>query len=64
MVVLRVSVRSDGTADAVKVISDPGAGFGQAARACALRTRFRPALDDAGAVVAAWSPPIRVRFVR
>jgi protein TonB len=64
VVVLRVSVRSDGTADAVKIVSDPGTGFGQAARACALRTHFRPALDDAGAAIAAWSPPIRVRFVR
>jgi protein TonB len=64
MVVLRVSVRSDGTADAVKILSDPGAGFGPAARACALRTHFRPALDEGGAAMAAWSPPIRVRFVR
>ena len=64
VVVLRVSVRSDGTADAVKILSDPGTGFGAAARACALRTHFRPALDDGGAAMAAWSPPIRVRFVR
>ncbi len=64
VVVLRVSVRSDGTADAVKILSDPGAGFGPAARACALRTHFRPALDEGGAAMAAWSPPIRVRFVR
>lgn len=64
VVVLRVSVRSDGTADEVKVLSDPGSGFGQAARACALRTHFRPALDEGGVAIAAWSPPIRVRFVR
>jgi protein TonB len=64
LVVLKVSVRSDGTADEVKIVSDPGTGFGQAARACALRTHFRPALDDGGAATAAWSPPIRVRFVR
>jgi periplasmic protein TonB len=64
VVVLRVSVRSNGTADEVKIVSDPGSGFGPAARACALRTHFRPALDDGGAAIAAWSPPIRVRFVR
>ena len=64
VVVLRVFVRSNGTADEVKIVSDPGSGFGPAARACALRTHFHPALDDGGAAVAAWSPPIRVRFVR
>ena len=64
IVVLRVFVRRNGTADAVKIVSDPGSGFGPAARACALRTHFRPALDDGGAAMAAWSPPIRVRFVR
>jgi protein TonB len=64
MVVLRVFVRSNGSAGEVKIVSDPGAGFGPAARACALRTHFRPALDDGGAAMAAWSPPIRVRFVR
>jgi protein TonB len=64
MVVLRVFVRSNGTADEVKIVSDPGSGFAPAARACALRTHFRPAVDDGGAAMAAWSPPIRVRFVR
>jgi protein TonB len=63
-VLLRVAVRPDGQVTEVKVVSDPGLGFGQAARACALRTRFQPALDHSGQAIAAWSGPIRVRFIR
>jgi protein TonB len=64
-VVLRVSVRSDGRVDRVDVTQDPGFGFGRAARDCALASRaFTPALDAAGAPIAAQSPPIRVHFYR
>jgi protein TonB len=63
-VVLRVSVRPDGRAERVDVLSDPGFGFGPAARLCALRTAFEPAHDSAGQPVAALSPPIRVHFFR
>jgi len=63
-VVLRASVRPDGRADNVDVLSDPGFGFGAAARLCALRTRFEPARDPAGQPIAALSPPIRVHFFR
>jgi periplasmic protein TonB len=63
-VVLRVAVRADGRAERVDLVDDPGFGFGRAARACALQTRFEPARDPAGALVAALSPPIRVHFWR
>ena len=63
-VVLRVTVRADGGADRVDVLSDPGFGFGAAARLCALRTRFEPAVDPQGRAVVALSPPIRVHFFR
>jgi protein TonB len=63
-VVLRVAVRADGGAERADVVSDPGLGFGAAARLCALRTRFEPARDAAGAAIAALSPPIRVHFFR
>lgn len=63
-VVLRVTVRADGRADRVDVLSDPGFGFGTAARLCAQRTRFEPARDPVGQPVAALSPPIRVHFYR
>jgi protein TonB len=63
-VVLRAAVRADGRAEQVDIVSDPGFGFGAAARACALQTRFEPARDPAGQPTAALSPPIRVHFFR
>ncbi len=63
-VVLQASVRADGRADRVEVFSDPGFGFGAAARLCALRTRFEPARDSAGQPISAQSPSIRVHFFR
>jgi protein TonB len=46
------------------VLADPGHGFGAAAVACALRTRFVPARARSGQAVRSLSPPIRVRFTR
>ena len=63
-VVLRVVVRVDGRAERADVVSEPGFGFGQAARTCAMATRFEPARDAAGHAIAATSPPIRVHFFR
>jgi protein TonB len=63
-VVLRATVGVDGRADHVDVLSDPGFGFGAAARLCTLRTRFDPARDPAGQPIPAQSPPIRVHFYR
>jgi len=64
-VVLRVAVRPDGRVERADVLSDPGFGFGRAARECALSSRaFAPALDANGASVGAMSPPIRVHFFR
>lgn len=63
-VVVRVAVGADGRADRVDVLSDPGFGFGAAARLCALKTRFEPAHDPVGQPLAALSPPIRVHFFR
>jgi protein TonB len=63
-VLLRADVRSDGRADRVDVLIDPGLGFGAAARLCALRTRFEPARDGAGQPIAGQSPRIRVHFFR
>ncbi|MES1172505.1 MAG: energy transducer TonB, partial [Bacteroidota bacterium] len=63
-VVLRVIVRADGSAESARLVSDPGHGFGGAAVACALRTRFAPARDRGGHPTRMESPPIRVRFTR
>ncbi len=63
-VILKVVVRSDGSVSRARAVKDPGDGFGDAAVACALRTRFTPALDQLGKPVSSSSPPIRVRFTR
>jgi protein TonB len=63
-VVLRAAVGVDGHVEHVDVLSDPGFGFGAAARLCALRTRFEPARAPAGEPIAAVSPAIRVHFFR
>jgi periplasmic protein TonB len=63
-VVLRVVVDAGGAAEQATVLADPGHGFGAAAVACALRTRFVPARDGNGEAVRSVSPPIRVRFTR
>jgi protein TonB len=62
--VIRVTVRPDGSVERATVLVDPGHGFGEAARRCALGSRFMPARDRSGRVVHADSPPIRVRFTR
>ncbi|MDC3958008.1 hypothetical protein KEG38_29395 [Polyangium jinanense] len=59
-----ITVRADGTPQSVNVMSDPGYGFGRAARLCALSRRYTPALDRAGTPRVAATPPIRVRFTR
>jgi protein TonB len=63
-VTIRVVVDMTGAVESVIVLSDPGHGFGQNARACALRTRFTPARDREGRPMRATSPPILVRFTR
>jgi protein TonB len=64
IVLIAVTVLSNGTPQAVTVLRDPGHGFGAAARACALGQRFTPALDRAGIPMLATTPPITVRFTR
>lgn len=51
-VTIQVDVRSDGTASAVRVLKDPGSGFGREARRYALTQRYRVALDHDGNPVA------------
>jgi periplasmic protein TonB len=64
LVILRVVVRPDGSAESAARVHDPGHGFGEAALACALRTRFTPGQGRDGKPVKQESPPIRVRFTR
>jgi periplasmic protein TonB len=64
VVPILVTVRPDGSAQSVKVISDPGHGFGRAARECALRQSYLPARDRQGRAVVGTTPPINVKFTR
>lgn len=64
VVQLVVTVRPDGSAAAVKVVSDPGHGFGKSARQCALSRRYTAALDRDGNATTGTTPPIKVRFTR
>jgi protein TonB len=60
-----VTVAPDGSAKSVRVVDkDPGFGFGQLARRCALRRRYQPALDARGQPVTAPTRPIRIKFDR
>lgn len=59
-----VTVGNDGSPRSVSVVSDPGTGFGRAARQCALGRRYTAGLDRDGNATTATTPPIRVRFSR
>jgi hypothetical protein len=61
----RVIVRPDGSAASASVDAESpqGQGFGAAARACLLATRFAPGVDRAGAAVTA-PAVVHVRFRR
>jgi periplasmic protein TonB len=61
--VIEVSAAGDGRIVSVRVISDPGHGFGREARACAMRQGFDPALDREGNGIAA-TKQFRVGFHR
>jgi Gram-negative bacterial TonB protein C-terminal len=63
-VLVVVRVGPDGRALSVRVVRDPGQGFGAAAGTCVMRQRYRPALDHAGVPVVGETVPFRVRFTR
>lgn len=63
-VVIMVTVRPDGSPLSVKVVNDPGHGFGRAARMCALGKRYTPGLDREGKPATGTLGPITVRFTR
>jgi protein TonB len=64
LVVVVVDVRKDGTAASVAVKSDPGHGFGRAARTCALGRLYQPARDREGKPTGGPTDPVTVRFLR
>jgi protein TonB len=60
---IMLTVAADGSVKDVKVVADPGHGFGRAARQCAMRQRMNPAVDRSGNPVLS-SLPIFVTFQR
>jgi hypothetical protein len=60
---LRVTVEPDGTASNASILSDPGRGFGPAARTCVVGRRYAPALDRNGTPMLAFGI-VWVSFVR
>jgi protein TonB len=61
---IAVTVGEDGRPRAVSVLSDPGNGFGRAARRCAMTQSYAFALDPAGRPRTATTAPITVTFTR
>jgi protein TonB len=58
-----ITVRPDGTAQSAQVTSDPGHGFGRAARMCALSRKYNAGLDRDGKP-ATVSFSVRITFSR
>jgi protein TonB len=63
-VTLQVDVKADGSASTVRVLSDPGNGFGREARRCAMNKRYATALDHEGTAIAGTTKAFRVHFSR
>jgi protein TonB len=63
IVPILVTIGPDGSVLSAKVMTDPGHGFGRAARECALRQRLVPARDRQGRPIAA-TAPLNVKFTR
>jgi biopolymer transport protein ExbD len=64
MVVIEVDVDAAGRPISVRILADPGYGFGDAATACAMSRTYIPAFNAEGKAVTGKTPPIRIRFVR
>jgi protein TonB len=64
MAQIAVTVRADGTAEAVDVVFDPGHGFGRVAKACALKQHWDVGLDHDGHAITAKTKTFVVRFNR
>jgi periplasmic protein TonB len=63
-VLLVVTVTPDGRPKDVRVLKDPGFGFGRVARQCAMRKTYTAGLDRGGNAITTTTPPITVRFIR
>jgi protein TonB len=63
VVSLQITVDESGRATSVRVVSEPGHGFGREARTCAISSRYEPARNAVGAAITA-TLLVNVRFDR
>jgi periplasmic protein TonB len=63
-VTLQADVRADGTPTQVRVLKDPGNGFGREARRCAMNRHWSTALDHDGTPIPGSTGPVTVHFTR
>ena len=61
-VVVSVTVKPNGRPESVEVVEDPGHGFGELAKRCALAHEFIPALDREGRPLRATTRPFTIGF--
>jgi Gram-negative bacterial TonB protein C-terminal len=61
---LRVYVNPDGSPGQVQILEASEPVFGDQARECARGRRYKPAANDAGVPVGAYTPTVNVRFSR
>lgn len=61
---ISVTVGTDGRAQSVTVLKDPGYGFGNQARQCALRKTYNVGINAEGKPVVTTTPPFFVTFTR
>ncbi len=64
LVTVQVNVSPEGRATSVSILSDPGHGFGRAAKSCANQKRYQTAQDREGHAIGGQTKPFRVRFRR
>jgi outer membrane biosynthesis protein TonB len=63
-VVARVLVAADGTAEDVEILRDPGHGFAEAARECAMKQLYVPARDADGNPIRGRTRRFLIRYAR
>ncbi len=61
---IAADVRADGAPQSIRVMTDPGYGFGAAAQACAMRHTYVPSRDSAGREADGATMPFAVHFDR
>lgn len=64
LVVLQALIAPNGRVEKVRLLAEPGDGFGDAAASCVFAAPFVPARDAQGTPIMAWTKPIRIRFSR